>query len=312
MVRLEQLTQAGTATCTALPIAIAGRVVLLVDTPGFDDTYRSDAEILSEISKMLIAQHKLGVRLKGVVYLHRISDDRLAGSSMKTLKLFKQICGEKAFSSVLLVTTRWDKVGSEELGAAHERELSRGVWQDMMRSGANMARFYGDRESAQTIINQLVVTSSVVGVVLQIQDELLHQGKRLHETKAGAAVSDEIANLKMQMQEELQALEQERRRMDIDDRERRRLEHRMHAEQQKLEAKLLEERRLHEDLRAQVERMLKEGQPAAEQKVKQSKGRRFGKLATSIALKVVPAIALELLGMFVGIPGLGSSVGMSF
>jgi len=75
----------GTAVCQAVPIEVGKTKVLLIDTPGFDDSERSDTEILTEISKLLAAQYKLGVNLKGVIYLHRITDNRYQGSSVRTL-----------------------------------------------------------------------------------------------------------------------------------------------------------------------------------------------------------------------------------
>ncbi len=61
---------------------------MLVDTPGFDDSGRTDSEILTDISRLLAAQYEAGVSLKGVIYLHRITDVRYQGSSLKALNIF--------------------------------------------------------------------------------------------------------------------------------------------------------------------------------------------------------------------------------
>jgi hypothetical protein len=44
-----------------VPASIGKSKVLLIDTPGFDDTMRTDSEILTEIARILPAQYELGV-----------------------------------------------------------------------------------------------------------------------------------------------------------------------------------------------------------------------------------------------------------
>jgi predicted GTPase len=77
-----------------VPVSIGHSKLLLIDTPGFDDSERTDTEILTEIARILSAQYELGVQLKGVIYIHRITDIRYARSSVKTFEIFKKICGD--------------------------------------------------------------------------------------------------------------------------------------------------------------------------------------------------------------------------
>ncbi len=58
-------------------MTIGREKVLIIDTPGFDDTERSDTEILTEISRLLALQYEIGMKLKGVIFLHRITDVRI-------------------------------------------------------------------------------------------------------------------------------------------------------------------------------------------------------------------------------------------
>lgn len=37
------------------------------------------------------------VRLAGILYLHRIGDNRLGGTAMKNLRMFKKLCGDERF-----------------------------------------------------------------------------------------------------------------------------------------------------------------------------------------------------------------------
>ncbi|KAH0368177.1 hypothetical protein KCU65_g4235, partial [Aureobasidium melanogenum] len=113
-----------TQECQLIPIDLGHSQFLLLDTPGFDDTNRSDTEVLSEIARILAAQYEIGVQLKGIIYLQRITDIKMSGSSMKTLQIFQRICGETALTNVLLVTTRWSEI-EESLGASREQDLEK-------------------------------------------------------------------------------------------------------------------------------------------------------------------------------------------
>lgn len=204
----------GTLGCQAIPANIGRSKVLLIDTPGFDDSERTDSEILAEISKILTVQYELGMSLKGIIYVHRITDIRYQRTSVKTLNIFKEICGKDALKNVLLVTTRWHEV-DEALGASREQQLRNKFWAFMLGYGSTMARFYGDVESAQALVAQLLVKETVV---LDLQREISQQGKSLNQTKAGALVSDDLEHMKAQVRKELEDLEELRRALNERDR----------------------------------------------------------------------------------------------
>ena len=197
---IDQTT--GTATCQAVPVNIGRSRVFLIDTPGFDDSARTDSNILTEISRLLSAQYEAGVSLRGVIYLHRITDIRYAGSSVKTLEIFKKICGKIALKNVLLVSTRWNEV-DESLGACREQQLRDNFWAYMLCNGSTMARFYGTKESAIGIASQLMSKQSIV---LELQRELVEEGKTLERTVAGAFVHEDISEMKTQYEQELREL----------------------------------------------------------------------------------------------------------
>lgn len=175
-----------------MPVEIGHSRVLLVDTPGFDDTVRTDSEILTEIAKVLAIQCKLGVQLKGIVYLHRITDIRYSGASIKTFEICKKITGADALGNVVLATTRWHEV-DQETGSSREQELREQFWAYMLGHGSRMSRFYGDRGSAVGILSQLLSSEPVV---LELQRELVEDGKTLDQTTAGAFVEDHLDRLK--------------------------------------------------------------------------------------------------------------------
>lgn len=59
--------------------------VWLVDTPGFDDAHLSDTDVLREIATWLSNSYKDTAKLHGIIYLHRITDNKLGGSAMRNL-----------------------------------------------------------------------------------------------------------------------------------------------------------------------------------------------------------------------------------
>lgn len=119
------LLLAGTQHVDVFPFMFDGpprKRVFLVDTPGFDDSTRSDAEVLKETSAWLTRSYAENIRLSGIIYLHRITQPRMQGSAKSNIQLFWQLCGDNALRNVVLATTWWDVV-EEGLGSKREQEL---------------------------------------------------------------------------------------------------------------------------------------------------------------------------------------------
>jgi hypothetical protein len=157
-------------------------LVAVVDTPGFDDTKRSDAEILDEIVQFLVFQYQLGISLKGIVYLHRITDNKMQGTAQRYFEMFKRLCGDKTMANVVLLTTMWGELKDEGMGLRRDQQLRRQFWNVMESQGSSIRRFDGSSDMAEAIICRLMRRPNVI---LDIQRELVDQGKRLDETSAG-------------------------------------------------------------------------------------------------------------------------------
>ncbi len=105
-------------------ITIGSTALVLVDTPGFDDTNMSDFEILQTIATWLEATFEKGQLLSGVIYLHRITNTRVAGSARRALHVFQRICGEDNYKNVILATTFWNSIAHcEDIGVDREQQL---------------------------------------------------------------------------------------------------------------------------------------------------------------------------------------------
>jgi hypothetical protein len=172
------------------PFPYGDFTVHLIDTPGFDDTYRRDIDVLKDVSFWLSKAYKDDIKLTGIIYLHRISDPRLGGVALKDLTMFKKLCGEESFASVALVTTFWADV-IPRVGESREAELKKTeeFYGAMLRRGSVMMRHENSENSAKTIISYLVNRGTTT--VLHIQREL-GDGKQLDETAAGAALEKDM------------------------------------------------------------------------------------------------------------------------
>lgn len=170
--------------------------------------------MLTEIANYLdFTYRNAGLKLNGIIYLQSIEDPRMYGSSLRNLKMFKDLCGESPLKNVLLVTNRWEKAASSgELAkaTAKEVELRDGpkFWQPLIKRGSCMVRWEGAdaHESALDLIRTFM---NGTPEVLQIQRELVEQDKKLIDTTAGATVNEEVVRLEKEYQIEISKIRKE-------------------------------------------------------------------------------------------------------
>lgn len=194
------------------PFELDGRIINLIDTPGFDDTTLSEYDILNLIaaflsrsyvpshisycylqySKTILRRYDQGKRLAGVVYLHRILDNRVGGISARSFRLFRSLCGDTSLRSVVIATTMWNAV-EESIGSEREKELcAKDVFfKPALARGARMARYHNTFESGQEILRAILMQGKDAPVTLQIQEEL-HSGMDISETRAGQELGREL------------------------------------------------------------------------------------------------------------------------
>jgi chromosome segregation ATPase len=201
-----QLIILGTQSTESYECFIEGRTFLLFDTPGFDDTYKGDADILAEIGEVLSATYKNHLKISGIVYLHRIKDERMTNAIMRNLSMFRKLCGDDAFKNVTLATTFWDEMQDLAKGESREKQLveNRKWWEYMASKGSRVRRFMNTQESAWEIIREL---AGLPKVSLQIQREMVDQGLKVNKTTAGVALNEELAELAARHTEELKKLQ---------------------------------------------------------------------------------------------------------
>ena len=156
-------------------------------------------------------RYEKGAQLSGVIYIHRISDNRFGGIAGRNFRTFRELCGDTTLKNVVLVTNMWRAV-SREVGKTRENELSREFFKPAIEAGAQIVHHSDTAKSARKIIGRIVKNHPVV---LQIQRELVDEKKNIVDTAAGGAVNRELdeqikrhrAELK-ELQEEMQALKE--------------------------------------------------------------------------------------------------------
>jgi predicted GTPase/exonuclease VII small subunit len=201
--------------------SVYGDRLVFVDTPGFDDTNKSDLEILEMISKWLQKVYEKSIKLAGIVYLHRITDNRMAGSPHRNLRMFGELCGDQAVKKVVLVTTMWDKAYSlapgkqkdqdreQEKLVSREKDLFERYWKTMIDHGASTARFTNSSHSAWNIIE--VILSHQEAEVLLLQEEIVDLKRALNETQAGKTLYSDLQKLLAEQRDTVRSLAQQAR-----------------------------------------------------------------------------------------------------
>ncbi|KAH7925384.1 hypothetical protein BV22DRAFT_1129049 [Leucogyrophana mollusca] len=166
------------------------RRVILVDTPGFDDTYVDDFTTLQRIVEGLRSLYVDNMKIAGVIYLHDITQTRFA-LSRTAVNTVKHLCGASALKNVILTTTKWNEISDEALGQRRLEELSAasGSWREMLEQGSRVARFEDTAESAWEIID--IIVQNPLEDRLQIERDI-GQGKATSATDAGYALKEKV------------------------------------------------------------------------------------------------------------------------
>lgn len=205
-----------------------GDRIVLVDTPGFDDTTRTDMEILSMISKWLEKTYRSSVKLSGLIYLHRISDNRMAGTPYKNLRMFGELCGDTAMNHVILVSTMWGRVKAD-IGNQREQQLKENFWKPLIDKGSRVDRLKqppNERDwpaEAWRVVGQLVSESQKRDAVL-LQEELVNLELKLNETEAGKTLYTSLQKLLADQKESLKSLLAQLEKSDSDPKLKKELE----------------------------------------------------------------------------------------
>jgi hypothetical protein len=255
-------SDSATENVTSYRCVINGTRFILVDTPGFNDTYRDENAILREIADWMTKKYASGKLLNGLVYLHPINNTRIEGSALINLRVFRKLCGADCFEHVFLCSTFWD-VTEEATGVSREKELceSPELWGQMKREGARSFRIR-DYAEAKTVLLEIAKKPTIA---LEIQKEIVDNKVPLAGTAAGQLVDGELAKLevehKARIESEHKAAAEKLAAREAELEKQRKKQEELSVAQAKLaHAQRIEQEKLQQQLRESAERRAREEQ----------------------------------------------------
>ncbi|KAL0948459.1 hypothetical protein HGRIS_011032 [Hohenbuehelia grisea] len=174
--------------------------VVFVDTPGTNDYNISDTKVLEMITQWLKITYERNTKLTAILYLHRISDNRMAGTPLGYLKAFEKLCGQNALRNIAIITTMWDEV-DPETGEKRIEELRDKYWNVFVSQGAKIKRHdQGSEASAWKTIDAVLQAANK-----QYSDHLLQElaglKKQLSKQDPGHRLYTRVETLVMTQQE---------------------------------------------------------------------------------------------------------------
>ncbi|CEL53903.1 hypothetical protein RSOLAG1IB_06685 [Rhizoctonia solani AG-1 IB] len=193
-----------------------GCLINYFDTPGFDDSTMKPAEQLAQISLLTSALYEACGRnpnIHGVLYVHRITDNRMPGSTLRNLRVIKHLLGPQALSNLVFVTNMWDsqpdtaQIKSEE-ELINDDEYFASAMEHGARAGENYRVFKGATQAQvqETLSNLFLNTAPVV---LQIQRDLVDEEHALKDIDAGRIVDEAIDSNEKETGELIKELKEE-------------------------------------------------------------------------------------------------------
>ena len=244
---------------------------VLIDTPGFDDTYEGNEVIATRLKVLLSLSFGSGTRLNTIIYLHPITDTRITGTSAKILQTFHRICGEQGVKNVIFATSFWDEISSVELGERREKDL-KSFGAQMIGKGSKVFRLQPGIDTKLKLLEH--IASDCNEVTSQMQTEGAAEEHDVRYTSEGrdkvAAFEKEMAaKTEMLRKERLEAErendlkhQKERRKRQLEeqkyDKEMRTLKGGLQAQQARVEGELRRQarmRRKEEELEQQMSKI---------------------------------------------------------
>ncbi|KAL8789481.1 MAG: hypothetical protein Q9213_001094 [Squamulea squamosa] len=194
----------------AYSITVNGRVITFVDTPGFDDTFKTNLAILEQLASWLTEKYQSSPLLSGIIFLHPITDVNMVESAAQSLKGFDRLVGPNSSHNIVLVTTMWEALPDMAEGKSLERLLHERNWRLLIEEGSITARFYGDRKSALAVMEKVAFDQGMartLGAPLTLQKEIVDEQKPLEPTSACEKLIPTLDEVQKSYQDQLQAVE---------------------------------------------------------------------------------------------------------
>ena len=180
-------------------LLLAGdRKIVILDSPGFDDSERSDAVILQMIASWMTYLYKSGKALVGIIYVQDMLSVRVGRSSRMSMKMFQEMCGVGCLRNVILLLNKCALVPAEVV-RSREKEYREDFWSFMIANGSSVEKFEKDTNALQIVLSMCYNKPIVTNLAL----ELVELGINLSETSAGKVVCENIEDTRKETQNEM-------------------------------------------------------------------------------------------------------------
>ncbi|PVF99830.1 hypothetical protein CPB86DRAFT_813558 [Serendipita vermifera] len=173
------LSGASEIRCTRM----RNKPMVFIDTPGINETHMSATDVLLMVLDFLKNANERNIDT--ILYLHRISDNRISGPTWRSFESFASLCYRTKMPVVVLVTTMWKHV-PPQVGADRETQLVNEFWGDMIENKCAVKRFEESRESAWRLLESNEETST--------SKELEHP-RNIQSNEAGVALNKQLEKL---------------------------------------------------------------------------------------------------------------------
>jgi hypothetical protein len=243
----------------------------LIDTPGFDDSALSDTEILTKVADWFSTTYNNGVKMAGIVYLHRIIDARVPAAGVRNLRMFRKLVGNDSLANVVLATTFWGEIqANERLKAnAREEQLKSSFWKDMIEHGSVVMRHDQEKQSGLEILMKIINRNRPVA--LDIQREMVDNHKTLDQTAAGQELATEIEKQRVVFEQRMEKMRKElAQSMSMQDAAHRESLRRL---REKTEQQMQEHKRAAESLKVNREHLKEQVRQRYNEKIAQTESR---------------------------------------
>lgn len=170
-----------------------------------------------------------GIKLSGIIYLHKLTNDKMVGGALKNLQMFRKLVGRKGLKNVILASTKASEVTTPGEANYRHEQLRTIYWKDMIDLGSDVCNYDGQQPSALAIVRSIMRNHPTA---LQIQKELVDDHKDLLQTEAGAELNAEVLAERQKADEaiaETKRLQEEER---VEMKREREEERRLHLEEQ--------------------------------------------------------------------------------
>ena len=158
-------------------------------------------------------RYDLDTKFTGILYLHCITDIRMEEVSVRSLILFRKICGENFLENTILVSTMWDEAARSnsmrQRFQKNEQKLRNTLWRQFLANGCTLARSYNSKADSDSILRRILDKNPTIPL---LQHELVAQGMNQGDTNAGEQLRAETIALEKKFQEQLAAAKMEHKR----------------------------------------------------------------------------------------------------